>query len=79
MDTRYDGSDTRTDIALGEVADPSSGTFGKLSTLLKWHRMDPVSDDERRRNDRIFSLQGNRNPFVDRPELVEAVYLSDPE
>ena len=74
MDTRYDGSDTRTDIALGEVADAANGTFGKLSTLLAWHRADPVSDDERRRNDRIFSVQGNRNPFVDRPEFVEAVY-----
>lgn len=79
MDTRYDGSDTRTDIAVGEVADPAKGTFGKLSTLLAWHRADPVSDDERRRNDRIFALQGNRNPFVDRPEFAEAVYQSAPE
>jgi len=75
MDARYDGTDTPTDIALGDEVDASEGVFGKLSTLLEWHRLDPVSDDERRRNDRIFAIQGNRNPFVDRPEFVEAVYL----
>jgi endonuclease I len=27
-----------------------------------------------RSNDLIFSAQGNRNPFVDRPEFVDEVY-----
>lgn len=64
---------------LGEVAEPASGTFGKLSLLLAWHRQESVSDEERRRNDRIFALQGSRNPLVDRKEFVEAVYLPNPE
>lgn len=45
----------------------------ELPTLLRWHHGDPVSDAERRRNDAVHRVQGNRNPFVDRPEFVDAV------
>lgn len=36
-------------------------------TLQDWHRADPPSAEERRRNDLIETIQGNRNPFVDDP------------
>ncbi|MBO9541081.1 endonuclease [bacterium] len=42
-------------------------------TLLKWHREDPVDADERRRNEAIYKLQKNRNPFIDHPEYVSAI------
>lgn len=40
-------------------------------TLKRWNRDDPVSAEERRRNDLIEKLQGNRNPFIDDPERAE--------
>ena len=35
--------------------------------------MDPVDAAERARNNAIFQAQGNRNPYIDHPEFVDAV------
>lgn len=45
--------------------------------LLKWHRQDPVSNKEIARNDSIYKLQGNRNPYIDYPALAEHIWGSD--
>jgi len=75
MAVRYEGGETDTiDLELGEETDYDKGVFGKLSTLLKWHKDDPVSDEERKRNDLVEEMQGNRNPFVDEPEAVGKVF-----
>lgn len=47
---------------------------GNLQLFLQWHEMDPVNDFERTRNDRIFGIQNNRNPFIDHPELVDIYF-----
>ncbi len=44
--------------------------------LLKWHYNDPVSQKEIDRNNGIYDIQHNRNPFVDHPEF--AAYIWDP-
>jgi deoxyribonuclease-1 len=46
---------------------------GEESVLRRWHNGDPVQMHELAKNDVIESLQGNRNPFIDCPELVEMV------
>ena len=45
-------------------------------TFLKWHRQDPVSSKETARNNGVEAKQGNRNPFVDYPDLVEYLWGS---
>lgn len=48
--------------------------MGLKSVLLQWHQQDPVDDLERRRNDVVYSYQGNRNPFIDHPEFADCVF-----
>jgi len=42
--------------------------------FLKWNRQDPVDDIERQRNEVVYGIQGNRNPFVDFPNLPEYIW-----
>lgn len=45
-----------------------------LEMLLKWSREDPVSEKEIERNKAVYRIQGNRNPFVDFPDLAEYIW-----
>lgn len=60
----------------GYVGDGKESTLADVETLLKWHKQYPVSDFERHRNDKIEEVQGNRNPFIDFPEIAEKVDFS---
>lgn len=42
--------------------------------LLKWHRQDPVSQKEIDRNEQVYLVQNNRNPFIDYPSLAEYIW-----
>ena len=46
--------------------------------LIRWHLQDPVSPRERKRQEIVYQIQGNRNPFIDYPELVEMIWKQDP-
>lgn len=45
-----------------------------IDLLLKWHRADPVSEKETNRNEAVYNIQSNRNPFIDYPELAEYIW-----
>ncbi len=47
-----------------------------LTNLLAWHEADPVSQKEIDRNNAVYSIQGNRNPFIDHPEYVFFIWGS---
>lgn len=55
----------------------SSGVFESLRVLLKWHMQDPPSLTEMVRNDGAQDYQGNRNPFIDFPELAIQVFANN--
>lgn len=42
--------------------------------LLEWHRQDPVSEKEKARAIEVNKIQGNRNPFIDYPDLAEYIW-----
>ncbi|MBI2729292.1 MAG: endonuclease [Sphingobacteriales bacterium] len=46
----------------------------ELNLLIKWHNQDPVSQKEVDRNNGIYAFQNNRNPFIDHPEYVAAIW-----
>ena len=58
--------------AVGQGNERSDGrkVIENLDTLLDWCRRDPVDSWEMRRNDIVQELQGNRNVFIDYPELA---------
>ncbi len=49
-----------------------------LDTLLRWCELDPVDDWEMGRNDQSENVQGNRNVFIDYPELAWLMFGLEP-
>jgi len=45
-----------------------------LNLLTRWHNEDPVSQKEIDRNNAVYAIQHNRNPFIDHPEYVASVW-----
>ncbi len=84
MATRYEGTDGEIDLELvSKLNNYPEAKFGNLTTLLEWNKQYPPSAMERQRNERIFRIQQNRNPFVDHPEFADYIWangtLTDPE
>ena len=42
--------------------------------LVQWSANDPVSTKETDRNNAVYALQGNRNPYIDHPEWVASIW-----
>lgn len=72
MATRYLNEDSGwpgSDMVDGAVLKPWAEAM-----LIEWHSNDPVSTKELDRNDAVYVIQHNRNPFIDHPEYVLLVY-----
>ncbi|MET7492957.1 endonuclease [Streptomyces sp900116325] len=76
MAVRYEGDDAFADLEPNDrVNNGSAPNIGRLSVLKQWSQEDPPDSFEERRNDVIFDqYQHNRNPFIDHPEWVEAIW-----
>ena len=68
--TRYDVSSWSGDSFSGD----NLSAWTK-NLFLKWDSIDPVSPKEIARNNAAYTLQHNRNPYIDHPEFVKAVFL----
>ncbi|MDR9441928.1 MAG: endonuclease [Schleiferiaceae bacterium] len=77
MAVRYEGQNGEPDLRLTDSIKGLPGQFAVRSTLLAWHRLDPVTAFERHRNDVIYSYQNNRNPFIDHPGYVSKIWGVD--
>jgi len=76
MAVRYEGDDSWADLEPNDsVTNGSSPYHGRLSVLKQWNAEDPPSAFEENRNEIIYdTYQHNRNPFIDHPEWVEAIW-----
>ena len=84
MVVRYDDStldlELTNDKALASEAETGKeGYIGILNTILKWNFEDPVDSRELYRNEQIYEVQGNRNPFIDHSELAYYLYKTECE
>jgi uncharacterized repeat protein (TIGR02543 family) len=60
----------------GLKPDGNTGAFYSIALMLQWSNEDPVDAFEMHRNDVIHQYQGNRNPFIDHPELAQTIWGS---
>jgi len=77
MAVRYNGKSGagRPDLKMVTHTDNKKApTMGNLCILLEWNNMFGPTDFERRRNEVIYSLQGNRNPFIDNPGWANVIW-----
>ena len=74
MATRYEN----------EISTWGGGVFGHgtypgiadwaLKMFIRWAKNDPVSEKEIKRNNEVYKLQHNRNPFIDYPGLEQFIW-----
>lgn len=75
--TRYPGWAVSGDGAkIFSTSYPYMTTYG-IKLMTKWHHEDPVSDKEIKRNEAVYSLQKNRNPYIDNPSWVDVIWENE--
>ncbi|HRY33990.1 MAG TPA: endonuclease [Bacteroidales bacterium] len=72
MSVRYSGEDLA-----WSGSDMTQGAQLKawaLNLLMQWHAQDPVSQKETDRNNAVYLIQQNRNPFIDNPAFADLIW-----
>jgi len=64
-DSGWPGSDETTGSQLKPWA---------LAMMLQWNTQDPVSQKEIDRNNAIYGIQSNRNPYIDHPDYANLIW-----
>jgi endonuclease I len=72
MTTRYMGEDTA--WSTSDAVNKSAIEPWAVCLFLKWHHQDIVSLKEINRNNAIYKIQNNRNPFIDHPEWADSIF-----
>jgi len=75
MSTRYYTEDAGWDE--NDMVDGADLKPWAVAMLLDWHHEDPVSQKEINRNNAVFAIQQNRNPYIDHPEWVDCIWDGD--
>lgn len=80
MATRYadiiagwENNDANGDVVLDGSSYPAFESWF-LNLIMSWHAGDPVSQKEIDRNNAVYAIQNNRNPFIDHPEYVGLIW-----
>ncbi len=72
--TRYENTVSTYSYPMFDGSSDKVFTTAFLSMLLTWHAQDPVNAREIARNNAIYARQNNRNPYIDHPEYVQAIW-----
>jgi endonuclease I/chitodextrinase len=72
--TRYENTVAGYNYAMFNNSTNKVFTTGFLNQLIAWNNQDPVSPREIARNNAIYARQNNRNPYIDHPEYVTAIW-----
>ena len=73
MATTYQNLTWKYTYMVSQNAYPTLNAWS-IALLMAWHRADPVSQKEIDRNEAVYAIQNNRNPFIDMPELAEYLW-----
>lgn len=72
MSVRYYGEDSNWNSS--DMTTKSELKPWALEMLLRWNEEDPVSAKEIARNEAVYGIQNNRNPFIDHPEYANMIW-----
>lgn len=70
---KYKGDIARAVAYMTIVYEPETPIM-EDDTILEWHQLDPVNEENIGRNVRVYEMQGNFNPFIVYPSLISEVF-----